>query len=486
MPQRMRAANLALTSAVTLLLAGCLVGPKYVKPVVPVTPSFKEAPPAYKEDAGWHPANPADSLPKGEWWQVFNDAGLNALEPQIQTSNQNVRIADANLQSARAQIRINRADLFPTLGASPSTSFNRSSSNRPYFNPPASNNGFGDILLPLQINWEIDLFGRIRHNINAAREDSQAYAADFQNVLLSLQAELATDYFELRAADAQKKLLNDTVAQYQEALRVTTNRFEGGVAVKSDLYQAQTQLQAAKVAASDIDAFRAQYEHAIAILIGEPPAALTLPIAPLNAQPPAVPPGLPSELLERRPDIAAAERRTAAANEQIGIARAAYFPRLTLSALGGFEGSSALNVLNGSSYTYGLGPTLGQTIFEAGRRRGVSEQAQAGFNSATASYRLTTLIAYSQVEDSLSNLRILADEAEQQRQATVAAQSAEQIFNNRYVGGIDTYLQVITAQTTALVNERNDIDIMRRRMDASVLLIKALGGGWNISQLPKS
>ena len=482
----MRLSRLPLLSASTLLLAGCMVGPKYVKPVVPTAPAFKEDPAAFHEDGPWHTAQPADQIPKGSWWTVFHDPGLDSLEPRILTSNQNVRIADANLQAARAQIRINRANLYPTLGAQPFGGVTRSSNHRPYFNAPTVNNGIGDILLPLQLNWEVDLFGRIRREVANAREEYQASAGDLQNVLLTLQAELATDYFELRAADAQKKLLNDTVAQYQEALRVTTNRFEGGVAVKSDVSQAQTQLQAARVAAADIDAFRAQYEHAIAVLVGEPPAALSLPLAPLNAQPPNIPPGLPSELLERRPDIAAAERRTAAANELIGIARAAYFPRLTLSALGGFEGTSALNLFSSNSYTYGVGPTLSQTIFEAGRRRGVSEQAYADFDSATASYRLTTLVAYEQVEDSLSNLRILADEAEQQRQATAAAQEAQQIFNNRYVGGIDTYLQVITAQTTALVNERNDIDIMRRRMDASVLLIKALGGGWNASQLPRS
>ena len=446
----------------------------------------KEAPAAFKEDAGWHTAEPADALPKGPWWTVFNDPGLNLLEPQIQTSNQNLRVSLANLEIARAQIRIDRANLFPTIGVGPFAGAERYSNARPYFTAPPVNNGVGDFVIPVQLNWELDLFGRLRRTVNFAREDSQATAADLQNVLLSLQAELATDYFELRAADAQKKLLNDTVTQYQEALRVTTNRFEGGVAVKSDVDQAQTQLQAARVSASDIDAFRAQYEHAIAVLIGQPPAALTLPLAALNAQPPSIPPGLPSELLERRPDIAAAERRTAAASEQIGIARAAYFPRLVLSGSGGFEGTSALNVLNGSSYTYGIGPTLSETLYDAGRRRGISEQAFANFDATTATYRQTALTAYQQVEDELAMLRILSNEAEQQRQATAAAQEAEQIFNNRYVGGIDTYLQVITAQTTALVNERNDIDIMRRRMDASVLLIKALGGGWNVSQLPKS
>ena len=462
-----------------------MVGPKYVRPSVPTAPSFKEEPPSYKEDATWHTAQPADQVPKGEWWTIFQDAGLNTLEPQILTGNQNVRIADANLQRARAQIGINRAGLYPTIGAAPFAGAERYSANRPYFSATSANNGLGDLQLPLDVSWEVDLFGRIRRTINTAREEAQATAADYGNALLSLQAELAMDYFELRAADAEKKLLDDTVAQYQEAFRVTNNRFEGGISPKSDVSQAETQLAAAKVQASDVEVRRAQYEHAIAVLVGKPPAAVTLPPAPLQAVPPAVPPGLPSELLERRPDIAAAERRTAEANEQIGIARAAYFPSLALSGLVGFEGTSALNVLDRSSFIYALGPTLGQTIFDAGRRRGISQQAYESYNAQTASYRQTTLTAYQQVEDNLAMLRILAAEAQQQREATTAAQEAEQIFNNRYVGGVDTYLQVITAQTAALTNERNDIDIMRRRMDASVLLIKALGGGWNVSQLPK-
>ncbi len=482
---RLRAVlSAALTST---LLSGCMVGPKYVKPNVPTAPTFKEAPTttAYKEDGAWHTAQPADQLPKGEWWTVFADPGLNDLEPRIITGNQTVRIADANLQRARAQIRVNRADLYPTVGAAPFAGATRYSANRPYFNASSANNGVGDLQLPIDVSWEIDLFGRIRRTVNIAREEAQASAADYQNVILSLQAELAIDYFELRAADAEKKLLNDTVAQYQEALRVTNNRFLGGVSAKSDVSQAETQLEAARVQASDVDVRRAQYEHAIALLIGQPPALLTLASAPLQAQPPAIPAGLPSELLERRPDIAAAERRTAEANQQIGIARAAFFPSLGLSGLVGFEGTSAANLLDKSSFIYALGPTLGQTFFDSGRRRAISEQAFASYNSETASYRQTTLTAYQQVEDNLSALRILAEEAEQQRRATAAAQEAQQIFNNRYVGGVDTYLQVITAQTAALNNERNDIDIMRRRMDASVLLVKALGGGWNASQLPK-
>ena len=284
----------------------------------------------------------------------------------------------------------------------------------------------------------------------------------------------------------QQKLFNDTVAQYEEAVRITRNRYVGGIAVKSDLTQAQTQLQDVKVQAADVAIARAQYEHAIAILTGQPPSALTLPPSPLplSDNPPPVPPGLPSALLERRPDIAAAERRTAEANEQIGIARAAYFPSLNLSAEAGFESTALISLFDKSSFIYALGPAIAETFFDGGRRRGLSEEALAGYDLTTATYRQTVLTAYQQVEDNLVALHVLADEAEQQRQATASAQESERIFNNRYVGGVDTYLQVITAQTTALNNERNDIDILRRRMDASVLLVKTLGGGWDRTQLP--
>ncbi len=479
-----------LASLTLLSLAGCLVGPKYVRPSVPTAPDFKETPAAYKEDGPWHTAQPADLLNKGDWWLVFNDPTLNTLEPQIRSANQNLRVADANLERARAQIRINRSALYPNIGVSPFAGVSRISANRPFPSSPVADNtignGSGDFILPVDLNWEIDLFGRIRRTVNIAREETAATSADLANLQLSIQAELATDYFELRAADAQKKLLNDTVAQYQDAVRVTNNRFVGGVSAKSDLTQAETQLQAAKVLASDIDVARAQFEHAIAVLVGQPPATFSVSPAPLAATPPVLPPGLPSELLERRPDIAAAERRTAEANQQLGIARAAYFPSLSIGSSIGFEGSAPNTIFNSSSFIYSVGPTLSQTIVDFGQRRGVSEQAIAGYNSTTATYRQTVLTAYQQVEDSLVALRVLSTEADQQHQATLAAEESERIFNNRYVGGVDTYLQVITAQTAALNNERNEIDIMRRRMDASVLLVKALGGGWNVANLPKS
>ncbi len=466
-------------------LTGCMVGPKYVKPAVPTAPAFKESPAAFMETGPWRTAHPADALPKGDWWTIFDDAGLNRLEPRIATSNQTLRIADANLQAAREQVRVVHADLYPQIGVAPFVGAERYSANRPYFTSANANNGLGDLQVPLDVSWQIDLFGRIRRNIHIAREEAQASDADLVNVRLALQAELAMDYFELRAADSQQQLLTATVAQYRRALEVTTNRFQGGIAPRSDVSQAQTLLSAAEVQASDVQVRRAQFEHAIAVLVGEPPSSFSLRPAPLDARPPVIPPGLPSELLERRPDIAAAERRVAEANQRIGIARAAFFPALTISGLVGFEGTSAANVLDKSSFIYALGPTLGQTFFDAGRRRAISAQAYADFNNTTANYRQTTLTAYQQVEDALATLRILSTEAGQQHQATLAAQESERIFNNRYVGGIDTYLQVITAQTQALTNERNDIDIARRQMDASVLLVKALGGGWTTAQLPK-
>jgi NodT family efflux transporter outer membrane factor (OMF) lipoprotein len=464
-----------------------MVGPKYVKPSVPMAPAFKEAnPDAYKESSNWQVAKPSDAVQRGEWWKVFGDEGLNGLEPQIAANNQDLKVADARFREARAQIRFNHASMYPTVGVAPFAGGLRESTNRPYFNASsARGNGVGDIQIPVDMIYEIDTWGRVRRTVSAAREEAQASAGDRQTVLLSLQAELAVDYFEARTADAQEKLLNDTVKYYEEAYRITNNRFEGGVAPKSDVDQAQTQLEAARVQARDITLQRAQFEHAIAILLGQPPAAFTLPNTPLNARPPLIPPGLPSELLERRPDIAAAERRVAEANDRIGIARAAFYPTISLNGTVGIEGTSVGNLFNPSSLLWSIGPTLSQTIFDAGRRAAVSEQANASYDETVANYRQTTLTAFQQVEDNLVALRVLQQEAENQHQATLAAQSAEQIFNNRYVGGLDTYLQVVTAQTTALNNERNDIDIMRRQMDASVLLIKALGGGWNVTDLPK-
>jgi NodT family efflux transporter outer membrane factor (OMF) lipoprotein len=471
----------ATLSAAVFLLSGCLVGPKYVKPALPPAPG----PDAYKEtDPNWKPTYPSDAALKGDWWEIFHESVLDDLESKVASLNQSLKASEARFREARAQIRINRADLYPSIGTAPYAIGERYSANRPYFSPALANNGEADLLLPLDLNYEIDFWGRIRRTINTAKEETQASAADLATAQLSLQAEVAYDYFELRSADAQKKLLADTVRDYEEALRITTNRFDGGISNESDVFQAQTQLQAAIVAQLDIAVQRAQDEHAIAVLIGQPPASFTIAEAPLNTEPPFIPTGLPSQLLERRPDIAAAERRANEANERIGIARAAFFPSVTLSAAVGFESTAVSNFFSASNFVYSLGPTLSQTFFDAGRRAGISQQAYASFDEVSANYRQTSLTAYQEVEDNLVALRILSQEALQQRQATVAAQGAEQIFNNRYVGGLDTYLQVVTAQNAALANERNEIDIMRRRMDASVLLIKALGGGWSTAQLP--
>ncbi len=476
-----------IVSTAAFALSGCMVGPKYVKPSVPMAPAYKEATPdTYKENANWQVAQPADAAQRGEWWKIFGDAELNALEPQVAANNQDLKAADARFREARALIRFTHSSLYPTVGVAPFAGGVRESTYRPYFSvSSAQGNGVGDIQLPVDMNYEIDVWGRVRHTVSAAKEEAQASAGDRQTVLLSLQAELAFDYFEARSADAQEKLLNDTVKDFEEAYRITNNRFEGGVSPKSDVDQALTQLEAARVQARDITLQRAQFEHAIAVLLGQPPASFTLTNAPLDARPPAIPPGLPSELLERRPDIASAERRVAEANDRIGIARTAFYPTISLNGTVGIEATSFANLFNPASLLWSIGPMLSQTVFDAGRRASVSEQANASYDETVANYRQTTLTAFQQVEDNLVALRVLQQEAEHQRQATLAAQSAEQIFNNRYVGGLDTYLQVVTAQTTALTNERNDIDIMRRQMDASVLLIKALGGGWNVTDLPK-
>lgn len=482
-----RVLQLALCAA-PLLLTGCRVGPQYVAPKVPAPPAYKEVADVSAGNSTWQQAKPADAIPRGAWWTLFNDAELNTLEPQVEAANQTLRQADANLTAARAEIRVRNADRFPTLSIGPSVSGERYSNNRPYFNAPTGNTGTADIALPFEATYEVDLWGAIHRNIAAGREEAQATAADRQNVLLSLQTELALDYFNLRTDDALQQLLNDTVAQYERALRITTDRYNGGIAVKSDVTQAETQLQAARVAASDVAIERAQYEHAIANLIGQPPASLTIPYSPLpvDTQPPLVPAGLPSALLERRPDIAAAERRAAEGNEAIGIAQAAFYPSLNFNAAVGLESTAITSLFGPASVVYALGPVLSHTFFDAGRRRGLKEEAVAAFDRESANYKQTVLTAFQQVEDNLVALRVLQQESAEQRAATASAVESQRIFNNRYVGGVDTYLQVITAQTTALNNERNDIDILRRRMDATVLLIKVLGGGWDRSQLPPS
>ena len=468
-----------------LLLAGCMVGPRYAKPGVPTTPTYKEeVPGSFNESGQWQRANPADQAGRGKWWEIFGDPKLNTLEEQIASSNQTLRVAEARFREARAAIRFNRAARFPTISTSPSASYARSSDYSPSFPTKVPEASTGDLELPVDLSYELDLWGRVRRSVASAREEAQATAADYETAKLSLEAELALDYFELRSADAQKQLLDNTVKAYTDNLQLTRGRFKGGVAPRSDVAQAQTQLDTTTVQDTDVTVQRAQFEHAIAILIGKPPADFSLAAAPVNNQPPSIPIGLPSDLLQRRPDIAAAERRVAEANQQIGIARAAYFPTVTLGGTAGFAGTQGSNWFTWPSGFWAVGPALAETLFDAGRRRATSESARANYDATVATYRQTSLTAFQEVEDNVAALRILENEAQQQRDAVASSQDSLQIFTSRYRGGVDTYLQVITAQTIELANERNDIDILRRRLDASVLLVKALGGGWNASNLP--
>ena len=468
-----------------LLIEGCMVGPRYARPNVTMTPTYKEeVPGSFKGSDLWQPVRPGDQISRGNWWEIFGDPELNKLEEQIAGSNQTLKVAEARFREARAAIRFNRAAQFPTISTAPSANYVKVSDYSPNFPSKVQEASTGDFVLPFDLSYELDLWGRVRRGVAAAREEAQATAADYGTAKLSLEAELAVDYFELRSADAQKQLLDNTVKAYADNLQLTLGRFKGGVAPRSDVAQAQTQLDTTNVQDTDVSVQRAQFEHAIAILIGKPPANFSLAAAPVNNQPPSIPIGLPSDLLQRRPDIAAAERRMAEANQQIGIARAAYFPTVTLGGTAGFAGTQGSNWFTWPSGFWAVGPALAETLFDAGRRRATSESARANYDATVATYRQTSLTAFQEVEDNVAALRILENETQQQQQAVASAQESLQLFTNRYKGGVDTYLQVITAQTIELANERNAIDILRRRLDASVLLVKALGGGWNVSSLP--
>ena len=437
--------RVAISVACVALLAGCMVGPKYKQPSTSVPAAFKEQPPeSFKESDGWKRSQPADQVLRGKWWELFGDSKLTELEEQVSISNQDLKAAEARFREARALIRFNRASQFPTISVGPSISAVRTSSHRPVSVSGSSSGSTGDFVLPFDLSYELDLWGRVRRTVAAAREEAQASAADLETVRLSLQAELAFDYFELRAADAQKKLLDVTVKAYADALKPTTSRYEGGASPRSDVAQAKTQLASTQSQDTDIGVQRAQLEHAIAVLAGKPPAELSIPPAPLDTQPPIVPIGLPSQLLERRPDVAASERRVAEANEQIGIARAAFFPTLMLGASAGLEGTSLLNWFNWPSRFWAVGPSMLQTLFDAGRRRATSDVALASYDASVANYRETALTAFQQVEDNLAALRILEQESKEQREAVAAAEESLRIFTNRYKGGVDTYLQVIT------------------------------------------
>jgi NodT family efflux transporter outer membrane factor (OMF) lipoprotein len=470
-----------------ICVSGCKVGPNYVQPQASAPPAYQEAPPASTNAGNWKIATPADPALAGAWWQLFSDPELNGLEEQVAVANQSLKAAEANFRAARAAVTVNRSYEAPTIGVAPSVSAVRESMNQPYFSASQANSGEGSFNLPIDLDYEIDLWGRVRRGVTAAKEQAQASAADLATARLSLQAELALDYFNLRATDAQIQLLDDTVKAYEQALQLTQDRYDEGITPLSDVSQARTQLQAAQVIRTDLSNDRAADQHAIAVLVGKAPAGFYLDALPRGGDQtalPTIPVALPSQLLERRPDIASMERRMAAANEQIGIAQAAYYPALSLSATTGFLGTSALNWFTWPSRFWAVGPTLTQTLFDAGRRKAGVTIAQANYDATVANYSQTVLTSFGQVEDNLAALRILQTEAEQQHAATHSAEQTLDLFQTRYQGGVDTYLQVITSQTAALQNERNDIQIQLRRQQASVLLIKALGGGWSRLQLP--
>jgi NodT family efflux transporter outer membrane factor (OMF) lipoprotein len=463
--------------AVACLLAGCTVGPDYVRPKETIAATFKEL-----DGTGWKPAQPADLGSRGAWWEVYGDNELNALEARVASENQNVQAAQARFRAARASVAQFRSSFFPVVSAGADYSRTRTSENIRF----KSTAGFtlNDYLVQADASWEPDLWGRVSRSVEGAKAGAQASAADAQSALLSMQAELATDYFELRGIDQEHQLLDNTIAAYRDALDLTQHRRAGGIATDADVAQAETQLRTTEAQAIDLDAQRAQLEHAIAILSGQSPSTFTLPVAPLVAVPVVAPAGVPSALLERRPDIASAERTMAQTNAQIGVATAAFFPSLILSVTGGLEATDYSQWLLAPSRFWSLGPSIATTLLDFGGRAAVKEQAKAHYDESVANYRQTVLTAFGDVEDNLAALRVLEHEAHAQDEAVKAAERALAVISNRYKNGAITYLDVVVAQTTALSNERQAVTLARRRMAASVALIKALGGGWDASQLP--
>jgi NodT family efflux transporter outer membrane factor (OMF) lipoprotein len=451
--------------------SACAIGPKYQTPVVAQTP------PAFKEFAGndqWKMAEPSDSIMKGKWWEIFGDAQLNKLEEQVSINNQNVKQAEASFRQARALVDGAYANYYPTIGSSPAITQADSARLGP-------NSTFS---LPIAASWEPDLWGRVRLAVEQAAENAQVSAADLENARLSAQALLATDYFMIEASDMQALVLKDTIAAYQQNLDLTNNRFNGGVASKSDVTLAQTQLYGAQAQLTDLHIARSQEEHAIAVLTGQSPMELSIPPSYIGGPPPQIPLVIPSKLLERRPDIAANERQVAAANANIGIAQTAYYPTLTLSASAGFVSTALQDLFKYSSRSWSAGPGISETLFDFGRRGATLRGAVAAYDSTVAAYRQTVLSAFQEVEDDLASLRYLSEESAQQQEAVTAAEISLALEIDRYKAGTDSYLNVITTQEIALSDEQAAVTILQRRLVAAVDLVKAMGGGWDASTLP--
>jgi NodT family efflux transporter outer membrane factor (OMF) lipoprotein len=470
-----RAALAALPLSVALAACGCVVGPHYQRPSI-------EIPQNYKEDPNWVPAQPTEAKLGGTWWELFGDPQLSALESQVSISNQTLKAAEAQFDQARALVRYYRAGYFPTLSVQPEANRIHNAQNRPESGASAGAT-YSDFVLPFDVSWEPDVWGLVRRTVEEARANAQVSAADLAATQLSLQAELAVDYFQLRTLDADAQLLDSTVDDYSKALQLTRNRHEGGVSSEVDVAEAETLLETTRAEAEDVHVARAQFEHAIAVIIGKPPEEFSIAVAPLEAGPPVIPAAVPSQLLQRRPDVASAERAVAAANAGIGVAKAAYYPAITLTGEGGFETGAITTLVQGPSSLWSVGASALETIFDAGRRRAANDQAWAVYDQSVATYRQSVLTAFQEVEDNLAALRILEQEAATQDAAVQAAQHSVQLSLTRYRGGITDYLEVTTAQSSALADERTAVDLRARRMTAAVLLIKALGGGWDAASL---
>jgi len=466
-----------LVLAAVLLAVGCTVGPNYVRPDAPMTAEFKET-------NGWRTAQPQDDTLRLFWWQLYGDPALSDLESRVAPANQSLAAAEARFRQAQSLVLQARSNWFPTVVAGFSFARSRVSGTL------GGGRGFGvgtttnDFTLPGSISWELDLWGKIHRQVESSTASAQASAADLANTRLSLEAELAVDYFQLRALDAQRRLLDETARSYERSLELNSNRHDSGVASGADVAQAQTQLESTRAQAIDLGVQRAALEHAIAVLIGVPPADFSLPEGPLAATPPAIPVGVPSDLLERRPDVATAERNVAAANAQIGVAVSAWYPTVTLSASGGFESADIAKWLMWPSRFWSVGPTVSQTVYDGGRRKAQTAQARAAYDETVDTYRQTVLTAFQEVEDQLAALRVLQHEGEVQERAVRSARDSVRLTTNQYDGGIVSYLNVVVVNATALANERTAVDVEGRRLAASVLLVKAVGGGWSADALP--
>jgi NodT family efflux transporter outer membrane factor (OMF) lipoprotein len=459
------------------LLTGCLVGPKYQKPVATLETlpaAYKESPTQFKDTEGWKVARPQDAMLRGEWWRVFNDPELNALERQLTVNDQNIKQSFQNFMEARALVAEANAQLYPTLTAN--ASYTRSGAGTA---PPLTS-----ILTVLDLSWEPDLWGKVRNALRSAQYTAQLSAADLANEQLSEQASLAAFVFEIRGQDALKKLFDDTIVADRKALDYNRAQYETGITDQISVVEAENTLQNAEAAATNLGVARAQFEHAIAVLTGRVASNFSIPVRALNSAPPPIPVGLPSQLLERRPDIAGAERTMAAANAQIGIAYAAYFPSVTIAGDRGFQSSSFNNLFNASSRIWSIGPSISETVYDAGLRNATVHQDIATYNADVAAYRQNVLTAFQQVEDGLAQVRILSKQLIQQRQAEQSAEQFLKLELGRYQTGIDPYVNVVTAQTTLLTDQQEVITVRVEQMTGTVALIKALGGGWDRSQLP--